>query len=190
MEEHDEAPLSLVLVNAPPGDADRIARSIVEARLAACVNVIPAVRSFYVWEGRMTEDAEATLLIKTRTSLVDALTSEVRAIHPYSVPEVIAVPLSDQGNPAYLAWVRKETSDPAPTSRSSYTGPAPSGAGISPAAITNPPIRDIVEGDVIHAGPLSEGNVIVPDASAENAPADSSAEDDSAEDDTKRDSDG
>lgn len=119
----DDAPLSLVLVNAPPGEADRIARTIVEARLAACVNVIPSVRSFYVWEGRLTEDTETTLLMKTRTTLVDALTAEIRAIHPYSVPEVIALPLSNQGNPAYLAWVRKETSDPAPTSRSSFVRP-------------------------------------------------------------------
>lgn len=119
----DLAPLVLVLVNAPPGEADRIARSIVEARLAACVNVIPSVRSFYVWEGRLTEDTEATLLIKTRASLVEALTAEVRAIHPYSVPEVIEVPLGPGGNPAYLAWVRKETAEPAPTSRSSFVGP-------------------------------------------------------------------
>ncbi len=142
----EDALLSLVLVNAPPSDADRIARAIVEARLAACVNVIPTVRSFYVWEGRLTEDSEATLLIKTRTTLVEALTAEVRAIHPYSVPEVIAVPLSEQGNPAYLAWVRKETSDPAPTSRSSFVRPesdaAPREPGPAPSESGDAPNRD------------------------------------------------
>jgi periplasmic divalent cation tolerance protein len=102
--------LVLALVNAPTGDADRIARTIVELELAACVNVVPVVKSFYRWEGRLVEDAEATLLIKTRRALVPRLTEEVKAIHPYSVPEVIALPLDGAlGNPDYLAWVRAET---------------------------------------------------------------------------------
>jgi periplasmic divalent cation tolerance protein len=102
--------LVLALVNAPTGDAERIARAIVELELAACVNVVPAVKSFYRWEGRLVEDTEATLLIKTRSALIPRLTEEVKAIHPYSVPEVIAIPLdASLGNPDYLAWVRAET---------------------------------------------------------------------------------
>lgn len=102
--------LVLALVNAPTGDADRIARAIVELELAACVNVVPVVKSFYRWEGRLVEDTEATLWIKTRRALVPRLTEEVKAIHPYSVPEVIALPVDGAlGNPDYLAWVRAET---------------------------------------------------------------------------------
>lgn len=104
------AALSLVLVNTPPADADRIARGLVERRLAACVNVIPKVSSVYWWEGELTSDDESTLLIKTRSALVPALTRAVLELHPYSVPEVIALPLDVAlGNPAYLAWVRAET---------------------------------------------------------------------------------
>ena len=103
--------LSLVLVNTPPGDAERIARALVEARLAACVNVIPAVKSFYKWEGRLEEATESTLLIKTQKALLPELTQVVKALHPYSVPEVIALDIdADAGNGEYLAWLRAETS--------------------------------------------------------------------------------
>lgn len=102
--------LSLVLCNAPPEAALRLARELVERRLAACVNVVPGVTSVYRWEGSLHEDQESTLLVKTRAALVDALTSAIRELHPYEVPEVIAVPLEPgAGNPAYLAWVLDET---------------------------------------------------------------------------------
>lgn len=102
--------LSLVLVNTPPGDAERIAKALVEARLAACVNVIPAVKSFYHWEGKLEDATESTLLIKTQKALLPELTQAVKAIHPYSVPEVIALDVdSAAGNADYLAWVRAET---------------------------------------------------------------------------------
>jgi periplasmic divalent cation tolerance protein len=110
--ESDER-LSLVLCNAPPDAALRIAREIVERRLAACVNVVPGVTSVYRWQGAVHEDPESTLLMKTRVSLVEALTVAVRELHPYEVPEVIAVPLEQgAGNPAYLAWVLDETRTP------------------------------------------------------------------------------
>ena len=102
--------LSLVLCNAPPDDALRIARVVVEGRLAACVNVVPGVTSVYRWEGAIHEDRESTLLIKTRASLLDELTAAIREAHPYAVPEVIVLPIeTGVGNPAYLAWVRDET---------------------------------------------------------------------------------
>ncbi len=104
--------LSVVLVNTPPDHAARIARALVEARLAACVNVIPNVTSVYHWQGKIEEAAESTLLIKTRSELVDELTRAVKSIHPYSVPEVIALPLEAAGNPEYLSWLRIETKNP------------------------------------------------------------------------------
>jgi periplasmic divalent cation tolerance protein len=106
----EEAPLCVVLCNAPPDKAESIARSVLSERLAACVNIVPGVVSLYWWQGEVTRDAESTLLIKTRVDLVEALTAAIRAAHPYEVPEVIALPVSSGlGNPAYHAWVRAET---------------------------------------------------------------------------------
>lgn len=102
--------LCVVLVNAPESVASRIGRLLVEARLAACVNVIPVVKSIYRWQGKIEEENEATLLIKTRVALVPALTDAVKAAHPYAVPEVLVVPtLPGIGNLEYLAWVASET---------------------------------------------------------------------------------
>ena len=105
------AGLSIVLINAPPDDAARIARSLVEQKLAACVNVIPGVRSFYFWDGALQEDSESTLVVKTTDAALEDLTAAVKKLHPYSVPEVIALPLSDAGNPEYLSWVKSSVRD-------------------------------------------------------------------------------
>lgn len=99
--------LVVVLVNTPPADAPRIARALVERKLAACVNVVPGVKSFYFWEGKLEEEEESTLLVKTTASSVEQLTKAVKELHPYSVPEVIALPIETAGNPDYLDWVRK-----------------------------------------------------------------------------------
>ena len=105
-----EAELRVVLCNAPPQRAEEIARALLEKRLAACVNVVPGVVSLYWWQGEICRDAESTLLIKTRADLVEALTAAIRAVHPYEVPEVIALPMvAGEGNAAYHAWVRAET---------------------------------------------------------------------------------
>lgn len=102
--------LRLVLCNAPPDKAEDIARAVLDQRLAACVNILPGVVSLYVWKGAVCRDPEATLLMKTRRDLVPALTEAIRAVHPYEVPEVIALPLAPgEGNQAYLAWVVAET---------------------------------------------------------------------------------
>ena len=101
--------LRVVLCNAPPDRAEAIARAVLEARLAACVNVIPGVVSLYWWEGAIQRDAESTLLIKTRADLVGELTAAIKAAHPYSVPEVVSLPIeSSEGNGDYLRWVAHE----------------------------------------------------------------------------------
>uniref|UniRef100_K7C2I1 Protein CutA n=1 Tax=Pan troglodytes TaxID=9598 RepID=K7C2I1_PANTR len=88
--------------------AREIARAVVEKRLAACVNLIPQITSIYEWKGKIEEDSEVLMMIKTQSSLVPALTDFVRSVHPYEVAEVIALPV-EQGNFPYLQWVRQVT---------------------------------------------------------------------------------
>ncbi|WP_150251060.1 divalent-cation tolerance protein CutA [Nocardiopsis deserti] len=88
--------------------AERLARSVVEHRLAACAQVSGPVTSFYRWEGRIQADEEWTVVVKTAADRLDELTAHIGDVHPYDVPEVVAVPVTG-GNPAYLEWVRDET---------------------------------------------------------------------------------
>jgi periplasmic divalent cation tolerance protein len=99
----------LVLTNlADMASARLLARALVERRLAACVNMLPAVQSVYRWNDVVEEAVEVTLLIKTTTARYDELEQAIRALHPYELPEVIAVPVS-AGLPAYLGWIEQET---------------------------------------------------------------------------------
>ena len=105
-----EAELRVVLLTAPdPAVAEGLARSLVEERLAACVNVVPGVRSFYRWEGRVETAGELLLVVKTRADRAAALAARVRELHPYELPEVLELPAVG-GSPAYLDWLRKESS--------------------------------------------------------------------------------
>lgn len=100
----------VVLVTAPDAaTAERLARALVEERLAACVNVVPAIRSIYRWEGRVEEADELLLLAKTRADRGAALAARVRELHPYALPEVLELPALG-GSEAYLGWVREESS--------------------------------------------------------------------------------
>ncbi len=99
----------VVLVTAPTAEqATELARALVEERLAACGNVLPGVRSVYRWEGSVREDAEALLVLKTSRARFEALRDRVLALHPYQVPEVLALPV-EAGGAAYLAWLAAET---------------------------------------------------------------------------------
>lgn len=99
----------LVLTNVPDeATAHSIARGVVAGRLAACVNVLPSVRSIYQWEGKVEETVEVTLLIKSTQDRYAALEDAIRKAHPYDVPEIIAMPVA-AGLPAYLNWVVSET---------------------------------------------------------------------------------
>lgn len=89
-------------------EAKKIGRALVEARLAACANVIDGMESVYWWQGKLTEDREAVLIVKTRADLVAAVTARVKALHSYTVPCVVALPILD-GNPDYLDWIGQET---------------------------------------------------------------------------------
>ena len=99
----------LVLTTCPDsGTATRIATELLDERLAACVNQVPGIRSLYRWEGRIEQDDEVLMLIKTTTSAFSRLEALIRERHPYELPEVIAVPLA-QGSDAYLEWITKST---------------------------------------------------------------------------------
>jgi len=84
-----------------------IGRACVQARLAACANVFDGATSIYRWQGALVEDAEAILVMKSRSTLIDALVAQVKALHRYTVPCVVALPIV-AGNPDYLAWLAAE----------------------------------------------------------------------------------
>jgi periplasmic divalent cation tolerance protein len=94
----------VVMITTPADDASRIAHHLVEERLAACVNIVPDIRSVYRWEGNVEDDRECLLLVKTTKLMYEAVSAGVREVHPYSVPEIIALPLVD-GYDGYLRWV-------------------------------------------------------------------------------------
>jgi|SRR2546422_5959867 len=103
---------SMLVVTCPDRKvAETIADRIVRDRLAACGSVTTPVTSIYRWKGRMRRDSEVILFLKTRRRLVSACVDAVRSLHPYEVPEVIALPIAS-GFPAYLSWVSDETRAP------------------------------------------------------------------------------
>ena len=95
--------------------AERIAAWLVSTRLAACVSLLPGVKSFYCWDGRLCEDEEVLLMIKTTGPRLHELQQRLRAEHPYEIPELIALPVVF-GLPDYLEWLHTCTATPAPTS--------------------------------------------------------------------------
>jgi periplasmic divalent cation tolerance protein len=89
--------------------ASRIARRLVEQRVAACVNILPNMRSVYRWQEKIEDAAEFLLVIKSRRDLFAALRAEIEKIHSYDIPEMIAIPVVD-GSQAYLGWLDRELS--------------------------------------------------------------------------------
>jgi periplasmic divalent cation tolerance protein len=108
----------LVLTNLPDQEsAEHLARKLIEARVAACVNILAPCRSIYRWQGEVGSATEVPLLIKASAARYDALQAAIREGHPYDLPEIVALPI-ERGLPDYLAWVAAETtaeSDPGAT---------------------------------------------------------------------------
>jgi periplasmic divalent cation tolerance protein len=106
------AEVLLVLTNCPDEEtAQRIAAALVENRLAACVNMLPPVESTYRWQGRVEQAVEVPLIVKCTRERYAALEEAIRQLHPYTVPEIIAVPVA-AGFAPYLRWVADETTPP------------------------------------------------------------------------------
>ncbi len=103
----------VVLCNAPPDKAREVALAVIDAGLAACVNIIPGVQSIFLWEGKRCEEAESTLLIKAPDANVDALRTKLREVHPYQVPEIIVLDVdAARSNPDYVRWVESFAPEP------------------------------------------------------------------------------
>ena len=112
---------NIVLLNtcATEAEAERLARALVEARLAACASIVPAVRSFYHWQGALEENAECLLIIKSSRDLFPAIQIEIEKLHSYAVPEILALPVV-AGSENYLNWLKaglRASEDPAPVAR-------------------------------------------------------------------------
>ncbi len=99
----------LVLVTASKEDeAERIARAVVKEGLAACCNIVPRIRSIYMWKGGLCDDSEVLCLMKTRASLFDELRARIKELHTYEVPEIIALKIG-AGDKQYLDWIGEVT---------------------------------------------------------------------------------
>ncbi len=100
--------MRVVLCNCAPDEAHGLARALVHERLAACVNQVTGVRSVYLWQGKVEEDSETTLIIKTTPESLGALSDRIRELHSYDVPEIVVLEVDvDQSDPAYVGWVRE-----------------------------------------------------------------------------------
>ena len=101
--------ISIVMVTAGSAEeAATIGRTLIEERLAACANIVPGIRSIYRWKGKIYDEQEFLIIIKTRTSHFEAVQKRVKELHSYEVPEIISFPVA-HGLPQYLEWVQAET---------------------------------------------------------------------------------
>lgn len=101
-------PVVVFVTASSKDEAERISRALLDARLAACCNIVNAVTSLFWWEGKIDRAGEVLMMVKTRNGLLSDVITVVKANHSYSVPEVIALPIVG-GNPDYLQWISNET---------------------------------------------------------------------------------
>ncbi|KAI8468375.1 MAG: CutA1 divalent ion tolerance protein-domain-containing protein [Monoraphidium minutum] len=102
----------VVYVTAPDEKtANHLSEALVSSHLAACVNIVPGLTSVYWWEGKVNRDSELLLVIKTKGALLGELTQQVRRLHPYDEPEVVALPITG-GSPSYLQWLHASVAAP------------------------------------------------------------------------------
>lgn len=98
----------VLITTSSEDEATRIAKALVEARVAACANILPRIRSIFRWEGKTQEEDESLIVVKSQSQLFEQLSHTIKELHSYTVPEIIALPITD-GLPEYLQWVKEET---------------------------------------------------------------------------------
>jgi periplasmic divalent cation tolerance protein len=99
----------IVITNTPDRDvALKIARALIERKLAACVNILAECTSIYRWQGKLETATEVPLMIKTRAAIYDDVEAAIKSLHPYELPEIVAVPIA-RGLPDFLKWINAET---------------------------------------------------------------------------------
>jgi len=101
---NEKTPIVVLVTTGSAESAEMLARRLVDEHLAACVNIVPAVRSIYRWQGKVADDTEALLVIKTERERFAALEARVRSLHTYEVPEVVALEIVE-GSKAYVEWL-------------------------------------------------------------------------------------
>ncbi len=107
-----QSPLIVLCTCPDPATAERIAETVVGERLAACVNIVPGLTSIYRWDSQIQHDSELLLLVKTHQAVYPLLEARIRELHPYQIPEIIALPIQ-AGLAAYLDWIADHTGVPA-----------------------------------------------------------------------------
>lgn len=100
--------IRVVFITVPVDEAKKMARGIVENRLAACVNMVPKIESFFWWEDQLQQENESLLIVKTTELVLDKLVEFVKQEHPYDIPEIITMPVAE-GLPDYINWVIEES---------------------------------------------------------------------------------
>ncbi|MCX5723077.1 MAG: divalent-cation tolerance protein CutA [Nitrospirae bacterium] len=100
--------LVILVTAANQEEAIKIARAMVETKLAACANILPAIQSVYRWKGKIVKEREVFILLKSTKSRYPALEQAIKAMHSYEIPEIIALPITS-GLPQYLGWIHDET---------------------------------------------------------------------------------
>jgi periplasmic divalent cation tolerance protein len=107
-EKTQSEPIVVYITASGEEEAVSLARALVEAKLAACANIVSNVRSIYSWQGKIVDDRELLMIVKTQRHLFDKLAAKVREIHSYDVPEIVALPIIE-GSPDYLKWLQEST---------------------------------------------------------------------------------
>ena len=100
--------MRIIFCTCPKDSSEVIADAVLNERLVACVNIIEGVKSKYWWNNELNTDIECLLIMKTRDELIDSVIQKIKEVHPYQVPEIISVEISE-GNKDYIEWIKKET---------------------------------------------------------------------------------
>lgn len=103
--------MKIVYCTCPKNYAERISEELLKLRLIACVNIIQDIKSKYWWEGKICDDFESLLIMKTDSSVIEELIEKIKSLHPYTVPEILVTTV-DSGYKPYIDWVIAETSKP------------------------------------------------------------------------------